>query len=625
MIKVLDSQVIDQIAAGEVIERPAQLVKELVENALDAEATEIEVDFSCGGKFVQAKDNGKGIHRADLKLALARHATSKISQADDLWALSSYGFRGEALASIAAVAKVRLTSKTIDQKKAYELLAEFGRFFSVEEASHDVGTTVQVSDLFTHLPARLKFLKSDSAEHLQIKKVLKALAMTRPNVSFRVRQDNKILFFWPKAKTWKDRVEAVVEKAGLNLIEYEFNGFKLRAVLSAPNDTTKTAKNIWFFVQQRWVQDRSLQSALMDGYRSFLMHGEYPHAVVWLEVDSQEVDVNIHPSKSQVKFLNASDAYRVVLRATKKLMDAAPWLEGLTPQLESKNQKTIKVEGMNSFQFGGKDFDRTNYQSKKFNLQEVRDSFQKYEALEDHKNSTPLMGSSSTGLASVDTSVIDTSTVDSSREESGGAPPTDLNKELSFWRQLQVIGQSKLTYIVAQSDRGLVFIDQHAAHERVAYERLMKAWLEQRIEVQNFLLPESIDMDEAEIEAIQKVRLDLEALGLFVDVVGPTTLAIRAAPLLVKGRALKDVLDKTATEVLANENSFAFESVVRDLCATMACHSVVRAGQSLSLEQMNSLLEQMDEFPNSSFCPHGRPVYVEYSFNELERDFGRVL
>ncbi|MCB0413467.1 MAG: DNA mismatch repair endonuclease MutL [Bdellovibrionales bacterium] len=616
MIHILDSHVIDQISAGEVIERPAQMVKELIENAIDAQATEIEIDFSDGGKFVQVVDNGIGISSEDLPLAFARHATSKITQADDLWDLNSYGFRGEALASLGAVARTTLISKTKNDKSAFEQQSDYGKIKPLREASRELGTTIRVEGLFSNTPARLKFLKSDSAEHLQIKKVVKAMALVNEKISFRVRQQGKILFYWPAEENWLNRVKQVLDQQDLYEIKYNFHDLQLEAVLSSPKVTTRTAQNIWLFVQERWVQDRSLQAALMDGYRSFLMHGEYPYAVLRINAPKDSVDVNIHPTKSQIKFINPSDAYRLVLKSSRDFMEKAPWITELQERSSknlvglpdepkrAKDSSALKELPNYAPRFQGSEFFKNQYQTKQFSLHDLKTAY----------NTAPL--------SIQDAEKIEVDNVGFSNSEKS-LPVASSNE--GFWQSLHIIGQAQLTYIVAQNNSGLILIDQHAAHERVAYERLMSQWKNKTIEVQNYLLPESIEMDEAEVEAVVSVASNLEQLGLFVDRAGPSTLAVRAAPVQIRGEAIHKVLHKTAEDVMVKTNSFALESVVRDLCATMACHSVVRAGQSLSTEQMKSLMIQMDEFSSSSFCPHGRPVYVEYPFSKIERDFGRIV
>ena len=362
----MPTEVVNQIAAGEVVERPSHLVKELVENGLDAGATEVEVEFSFGGKRVRVHDNGCGISQKNLHLALARHATSKIRHFQDIWSLGSYGFRGEALASIAAVSKVRLVSKTAEQKFAYQLNSDFGKLEEPSALGGETGTTIAVSDLFTNVPARLKFLKSDAAESTQIKNVLKAMAMAYHNVSFRIRQNGKLLFYWPTCEDRKSRVEQVLEQETMYVGSGRSGGIRAEAVLSSPNNTVGTRRQICMFAQNRWVQDSGIQAAIMDAYRSLLMHGEYPIVAVWVSCAPDEIDVNIHPTKSQVKFRQASDSFKAVSRAVRGCLERAPWVEDLIPGTSQKSENHVDLQQEFTEKWDRPEFHRTQFPQKSF-------------------------------------------------------------------------------------------------------------------------------------------------------------------------------------------------------------------------------------------------------------------
>lgn len=593
-IQILPPEVVDQIAAGEVVERPAHLVKELVENSIDAGAGTVTVEFSEGGRYVKVSDDGKGIAPEELPKALERFATSKISSSDDLWKLRTFGFRGEALASIAAVSKLNLTSRPKGRDKAYQLLSDFGKKASVDPVGGSDGTTITVQELFGNVPARLKFLKSDAAEATQIKTTLKALALAHPGVAFRVYEKNELVFFWPACANRKDRVQQVLEIKKLYEGQAQRENVTAYVVFADPHVVAKTAKNIWLFAQNRWVQDRSMQAAVMEAYRNLLMHGEYPIAAVWVEVDPEYIDVNIHPTKSQVKFHSPSLVFRAVSAALRETLEQAPWVpKGAAAAAVAQTPPAeVAPSHLEQVSFSHQDFHVTQYAKKDFPLQlaakqaeERRESFQ--------------------------------STVLFSKEA-----PTLVEK---YWSTLEVLGQANLTYIICQSRDRLVFVDQHAAHERVVFERLMAAWRGGKMEVQEFLFPLAIDLTPDKVEALVALFADLEKLGVYVEVLGPTTVGVKAAPAVIKESVMSSVLDKMSAEALELGGSFRMEKVIGDICATMACHSVVRAGQALSVEQMKSLLLEMDEFPLSSFCPHGRPVSVEYPYYKLEKDFGRIV
>lgn len=620
-IQVLPPEVVDQIAAGEVVERPSHLVKELVENSIDAGATSVTVEFSEGGRFVKVKDNGKGIPPEQLPKALERFATSKISKSEDLWKLNTFGFRGEALASIAAVSKLNLTSRPPGAEKAHQLLSEFGKKTSVDPVGGSEGTTITIQELFANVPARLKFLKSDAAEGTQIKTTLKALALAHHDVEFRVYEKNELVFFWPACKSRKERVEQILEIKTMYEGRAQRENVTAYAVFADPHQVAKTGRNIWLFAQNRWVQDRSMQAAVMEAYRNLLMHGEYPIAVVWAEVDPEYIDVNIHPTKSQVKFHNPSLAFRAVQAAVRETLEQAPWVPtpaagtAMTSSAAATRAPEFAAPAMPQVQssFVHQDFQVTQFQKKDFPLQMAAQQAElRREAVADVVESRDLENPFVRVVKS-ETSFVPTTVMSTE------------SKANAYWSTLEVLGQANLTYIICQHRDKLVFVDQHAAHERVVFERLMGAWRGGKMEVQEFLFPLAIDLTPDKVEALQNLFTDLEKLGVYVEVLGPTTVGVKAAPTLIKESVLSSVLDKMATEALDLGGSFRMEKVVGDICATMACHSVVRAGQALSTEQMKNLLAEMDDFPLSSFCPHGRPVSVEYPYAKLEKDFGRIV
>jgi DNA mismatch repair protein MutL len=576
MIQVLSSEIINQIAAGEVVERPSHLVKELLENSLDAGSDQITVEIADGGKFIKVLDNGSGILSTDLGKALQRHATSKITKTDDLWNLHTFGFRGEALASAAAISKMTLKSFEKNEKKSSQIESKFGQLSEVKPSTQALGTEIKIEDLFENVPARLKFLKSESTESGQIKSVIKALALAQPSVEFKLINNGELQLFYPKRKTRIERVQDVLEKKLFFETTSVYNNFKAHIVFSSPHEVAKTSKQIWIFAQNRWVQDRALQAAIMDAYRSLLMHGEYPYVVLWLDCKPDEIDVNIHPTKSQIKFQDSASAFRAVQTGLRHALEKAPWMT--QPLVQRPELKTYQPEPQN-MKFFDHTFSQTQFKSKDFNI----------ESLKALKIETPAF-----------------------EPQSG------------YWSSLQVLGQANLTYIVTQKQDRLVFIDQHAAHERVVYESLMQSWKNKNFQIQNYLFPLAIDLSEDKAEVLLKNKDDIQKLGFEIERLGPESIGIKSAPQLIKDSGLPVVFEKMALDLLQNGGSFAIEKKISDVFASMACHSVVRAGQSLSVIEMQELLKSMDEFALSSFCPHGRPVSVEKSFTELDKLFGRI-
>jgi DNA mismatch repair protein MutL len=615
-IHILAPEVVDQIAAGEVVERPAHLVKELVENALDANASEVDIQVEQGGRWVKIKDNGSGMNRRNLPLSVARHGTSKIQNSTDLWKLQSYGFRGEALASIASVSRITITSQVAGET-GHRLVCEFGKSSDPEPIGAEPGTTILVEDLFANVPARLKFLKGDSAEITQVKNVVRALALSYPKVTMRFRTAGKLVFMWPGVDSLKARAEQVLEHRPMFYGTAEVEGIRAEVAVCAPNVTTGNSRQIWMFAQNRWVQDRSLQAAVLDAFRGLLMHGEFPIGVVTLMCPPDEIDVNIHPTKSQVKFLKAAQAFRAVNRAVRDVLEKAEWVAHDIGHSQKSNPApdlslSFAPTAENSERFQCFDFERTQYQKKSFHSP-LESEMSVMETLRTYSPTATRQFKEDTEL---DRHLND------SQQTPTVAPSPQLTRH---WSTLQILGQTNLTYIVAQNDRSLILVDQHAAHERVAYETLMQAWSGGKIDIQQFLLPLTLDMSEEQVEALVHQQNDVEKLGVTLEMLSPTTIAVNAAPTLLSEAALQQALTRLADEVVDAGGSFALEKVIGDICATLACHSVVRAGQPLSTEQMRSLLEQMDEFALSSFCPHGRPVYVEYPFATIEKSFGRIV
>lgn len=632
-INILDKETVSQIAAGEVVERPASLVKELVENSLDAGASSIEVEFDEGGRFVKVKDNGHGIEKEDLKKALTCHATSKIRETGDLWKIKTYGFRGEALASISSVSDLTLISKC-SGKGAFRLKCPFGEMGDVEKTGGEKGTSVIIQSLFENVPARFKFLKTSVSENTAIKNTLKALALSHSSVSFRILHKGRLLFYWPEQENLLNRSRQVLDMTDLYWTEKEKNSYKMSAVIAAPHNTFKNRRNMWLFVCDRWVEDRVIYSALMAAYRGLLMHGEHPIALIKLEGPNEEIDVNVHPTKSQVRFKNSSLVFQLVESGVRELLEKAPW--------------TKKVTGRSFFQepenlsFTTPQFKKTNFFKNSFSMENKEVSLKRNEGFSTH----PSYGKNQTSFSSSQEINSKSSlTSDLSYKESLSAlawkaeDKSEKNlkekvqriekkeKEIKnrVWSSLQVLAQAQLTYLICQSDKALVFIDQHAAHERILYEKLFFFWKKGDIETQKNLVPFVLQMEEDEREALFSLKENLKKMGIVLEQLGPDSLGVISSPLILKEKALREGLYFLARSFIDTKDTFSFEQVVSHLFATMACHSAVRAGQSLNFREMQDLLTGMDEFPLSSFCPHGRPVFVEYPISKLEKDFCRVV
>ena len=616
-IQKLNSAVIDQIAAGEVLERPAHLVKELVENALDAGARSIEIQFSDGGLFVSIKDDGCGIPPKELSLALARHATSKIKQAGDLFSIHTYGFRGEALASIASVSHLLIVSKTPNSDQAYRLKSVFGKEFQIEAVGGVQGTTITVDRLFQNVPARLKFLKSQAVETMAVKNVILSQALARPDVSFKVLHKGRMLFHWRAEESFKKRAESALQLQKLYTDKSETNGIAVEVVLSPPNQTAKSSKKMWFFVNRRPVEDKVLYGAVMSAHRNLLMHGEYPIAVLYVECPPAEVDVNVHPTKSQVRFRSPSRIFRAVQNTVRTLLEKSPWLEQLTPFTPSSpNSQKKDIVHQTSLHLDSAKQERSRFEFKpqenkntELSVTEEPPIPQKTFTPPKHTPTPPYKKEFSKPQQTAAQSVKDAEHL----------------KSPKVFSSLKILAQAHRTYLICQSEKSIVFVDQHAAHERILFEKLMHFCKKGGLEKQKKLISSQFEMDPAEVTAVQSMQNSFKSLGIELEFKKPNIVSILSSPLFIKESSLEKSIKQLAHQNIHSSASFEAESIVAEVMASLACHSAIRAGQTLTVADMESLLSQMDEFSFSSFCPHGRPVFVEYPLSRLERDFGRIV
>ena len=690
-VRILSEEVINQIAAGEVVERPAHLVKELVENSLDAKAQHIQLSVSQGGRQISIQDDGMGMGEKDLSLCLERHGTSKIQTGEDLWKLYSFGFRGEALASIAAVTKLSIVSRPQDSEVALRLNCRFGeKQGPPQRCAGALGTSIYLEELFSNIPARLKFLKSPHAEIAQIKKVMKAMALSHPQVEFKVRQGEEMLLFYPKRKTSLERARQVLEQENLYESLLEKKGFEAHVLFASPNESLKSRRQMWLFVQDRWIQDAGLQSAIMGAHTGFMMKGMYPQGVLFLTCPPEDVDVNVHPNKSTLRFRDSQLAFKTVYACFRQGLERTPWVSQVLGMgaldakknpsqggylsataiatSSSQNQSrssfsgpgktgavlpasyTEKLQGMENSKVHFKvkevvlPYERldTNpepqpsdgpqsWQKEKQQLKEQQGQQQKRG---ERKEPEKVFSPSSTTLTTPATPTnltnpaILTNPTTSTTPATPATPTTSVSPKETpspSWGQLQILGQAALTYIMTQSHEALIFIDQHAAHERVLFESLLLAHRGEKITTQQLLLPHPLSFSKALIEVLRQQQKDLEMLGIYLENTGPYQMSVVALPTFIKEKGLVEELKRLSEDMLSLGGSSGIHQLIHDFCASMACHSAIRAGKALSVKEMQSLLNEMDRFPLSSFCPHGRPVFVKYPFRKLEREFGRSV
>jgi DNA mismatch repair protein MutL len=615
-IRELSENVIHKIAAGEVVERPVSVVKELVENALDAGATRIQVEFKKGGiDSIRVSDDGHGIDPKQLPLALKRHATSKISNAEDLFSLNTLGFRGEALPAIASVSEFKIESATGGTEPVgYALEVKEGKVGPLQELARNRGTQVSVRNLFCTTPARKKFLKQPETEWGHIADLMTALAMGRLDVAWEVLHQGKTFLSCPASSDPRERaLDLFGKEAAENLfpLEREVSEVGIWGLIGHPNFCKKNNRQLYVYVNGRYVQDRLLNHAIVSGYRSLLMTGQYPMAVLHLNIAPALVDVNVHPSKREVKFSNGNAIHHLISETIARALEQAPWKGGATPSQmfpgsgsSLLNNYRASLPGLlPQVRYpGGPPSDVPPAPS------HGKDSIR-------FKLGGPL-SQQKTGPVPGDGIKIAESLYD--------RKPTAQIGTLPF-AKLQLIGQFHLTYLVCEHEGSLVLVDQHAAHERIGFEKLKSAFEGQGIAQQGLLMPLTFETSPQDGEKLQRHLEDFRGMGFEIDLFGEHTFVLKAHPtLLPKGdwvAIVRDLLE--AME--GHDPRGPWREKIDHCLATMACHRQIRAGDRLNHEEMTALLEGLEGTPRSYHCPHGRPVMVEIAAREIEKWFKRIV
>jgi len=613
-VRVLPPALADQIAAGEVVERPASVVKELVENALDAGARRIDVEIEAGGRrLIRVVDDGGGMWPDDARLALRRHATSKISAAEDLWGLTTFGFRGEALPSIAAVSRLTLTTRPPDAEVGWQLTVEAGVETDARQAGVPPGTQVEVRDLFFNTPARAKFLKAEATETANISEAILRLAVAHPAAHFRLRVSGRVALDLPVHRDLAERVRAALARRGASVLHEamgEENGHRVRAFLAGPDEVSTTARSTFLFVGGRFIRDRALLHALALGYGPLLEKGRYPLAALFLELPGADLDINVHPQKLEVRFARAQEVYAAVRHVVGAAIARAPWLSaGATTQ--TLRAFTRPPSYRPAPDFGGVGGQADSRSDGRFG-----------DRSDDPARLLSRPVQSALPLRARDAD--DAGETGAARAFPGSLPaPSAGDGGPRFFGALNYLGQIHRTYLVCEAAEELVLIDQHAAHERVAYARLRNAHARREIARQRLLFPIPIEVGETAAAAVNSEMLG--ALGFEVEPHAPGVVMLRAMPEPLKDADPKPLLREVLAE-LAEGTPLGSGDLERvdHLLATLACHSVVRAGDVLGRPAVLALLAQLDDVDLRSHCPHGRPVMLRLPIAEIERRFGRA-
>jgi DNA mismatch repair protein MutL len=589
-IRRLSESIVNRIAAGEVVERPASAVKELVENALDAGARHIDVVIRDGGQsLISVADDGHGMARDDLALALERHATSKLPD-DDLWSIASFGFRGEALPSIASVSRLSLTSRARGAAEAWRVDVEGGRMDPVEPAAAPEGTRVEVRDLFFATPARLKFLKVARTELDHAIDWVHRLAMAHPEVAFTLSDGNRTPVRLSRALSPLDRLAQILGRdfaENALAIRAERDGARLIGHASLPTLNRPTSREQYLFVNGRAVRDKQLLGAIRAAYMDFLASNRHPVVALFLEVPSDAVDVNVHPAKTEVRFRDSGMIRGLVIGALRHALAAAG----------HRAATTVAGDTLASFRPGGVAAPAYAYGAPLPPSRGLAEAAASYQA--------PQMA------PSMD---VGYSAPPPAPEPMAGADDRPLGSA-----RAQLHG----TYIVAQTAGGLVIVDQHAAHERIVYEKMKAALADGGIKRQGLLLPEVVELGEALAGRLAERQGELAELGLVLEPFGQGAVMVREVPALLGQSDVAGLVRDLADEIAELDQALSLKDRLADVCGTMACHGSVRAGRRLSAPEMDALLRQMEVTPHSGQCNHGRPTYVELKLADIERLFGR--
>ncbi len=639
-IALLPDHLINQIAAGEVVERPANALKEIIENSIDAHADKIQIELVSGGiKLIRVTDNGVGIHADDLPLALHRHATSKIRTLQDMEQIRSMGFRGEGLASIASVSRLTLTSRQSDEKHANQIVAIDGTLQPVGAAAHQPGTSVEVVDIYFNTPARRKFLKSENTEYAHCVTAIERIALAYPEIAIEVRHNGKVTLSLP-VQSALERVGAIIGTDFRNsCIEIGPTGntlLDINGFISLPSFTKGKTDKQYFYINRRYVKDRVLQHALKQAYHDVLHQQLIPAFALFLSLPPEYVDFNVHPTKTEIRLRDSQAIHQLVFHAVQKAL--AKTSAGVLPsvahtkmtsaevvqasvagQIESspfekkeegsswKNISTMSQQGVAPTPF--KSYQKNTQRP---NLKQTRESLAHYQALFEQQENERVSAKPILSEAISETSAF--------------SPAMEIQQDIYVTETPPLgfaIAQLLDVYILSQTTDGLILVDMHAAHERVTYEHLKKQLEEGCIATQIFLIPIQFDATHLEIATLSEAQEILTTLGIQTEIIGERQISILTVPEILKKADVIILVQDILRDIAEHGSSFAVTERIHQLLATIACHGSVRAGRSLTVTEMNALLRDMEHTERSNQCNHGRPTWVSLSLQDLDQLFMR--
>ena len=597
-IQILPSLLVDQIAAGEVIERPASVVKELVENAMDAGATRISIEIENGGKkLIRVIDNGIGLNKDEMTLAIERHATSKIQSLEDLEALNSLGFRGEALPSIVSISRFNLTSKTQEGEHANHLSCLGGACEPTKPAQHPLGTTIEVRDLFYNTPARRRFLKTDRTEFLRIDDLIKRVSLSRFDVGFTLIHNGKTVRSSQGGEEDNNKKMRIVQLCGKEFFENAFfideqrHGMRLYGWVAKPSWNRASADRQFFYINGRMIKDKLIGHAVRQAYQDVLFHGRFPAFVLYFELDPTWVDVNVHPTKHEVRFRESQQVHGFIFGSLN---------HALSQTKPGSDLNSNSELGLNTANISPVD-----YSKMQSTLQFNRPSYAPSYVAETPNNYLQSIAQASQSLPEMQHH-------QHQHQEDEEMPPLGYAKS-------QIHG----VFIIAENKHGMVIVDMHAAHERITYEWFKKAVENEGIRSQSLLVPLAITVSERETHAVEQHQLWFNKLGLDVQVGSKESIIVRKVPTLLVKTDIESLLKDVLSEIVTLGSSTKIEASMNDLLSSMACHGSVRANRQMTIVEMNALLREMEKTERADQCNHGRPTWVQMDMKQMDRLFLR--
>lgn len=602
-IKVLDEQTINKIAAGEVVERPASIIKELVENSIDAGSNEISVEILDGGiSFIRVTDNGRGLYADDMENAFLRHATSKIKNHMDLTYINTLGFRGEALASIASVSKVDMISKTSESSIGYKICIEGGNLINKEVAGAPQGTVITVKDVFFNTPARLKFLKSQQREGMYVTDVMQNLALSHENISFKYKSKDKMIFATKGDGDLKSAILSIYGKETVNnLLEVDYSGdlISVKGFIGNSNLSKSNRNYQSTFINGRFIKNKTITAAVEAAYKSMLTINKFPFFVLQIYTNPEFIDVNVHPAKLEVKFQDDQIIFKSIYHCIKDcLLKISPILD-----VESKKAETSFAEFI----------PRVEYKQQRIEMDKpplIK------ERMGDNIKDIQKLESTKENLAKVNNHIA--YKTDIINNESNSDRVGDIPK----FEPLAIVGQLHFTYIIAEGIDEMYLIDQHAAHERIYYEKYMKELKNSSIQSQNLLVPIVVELSPIEKQSVFENIDFINKIGFEIEDFGGNSIALRCVPVVYGNPDNKELFYDIIGNMEVKNNDFSL--LINKTIYTMACKSAVKAGDKLNYREMSELIERLRYCDNPYTCPHGRPTIIKMSYNELEKKFKRI-